>query len=75
MQKASDAMTKLDPRLVEIARQNVEANLSDATTEDGEDSIFDSAFTLGFDALVDAGVDHKTAGYIAHYVAMSYANP
>lgn len=60
-------------RLEEIARGNIERNIEvEADPETGElsaDAIYDEAYTLGFDALADAGVDHKTAGEIASHVA------
>jgi hypothetical protein len=64
----------------EIARGNIERHLGDIAAdydceEDAADAIYDEAYTLGFDALVDAGIDHITAGKIAQSVAQCYAQP
>jgi hypothetical protein len=65
----------------ELARGNVERNLGDAIAEDCDDGepsadlIYDEAFTLAVDALIDAGVDNKTAGIIATEIAQSFAQP
>jgi hypothetical protein len=59
----------------EIARGNVERYLSDAVMEDGEDAIYDSAYTLALDALVDAGAPLQEAREIAVRVAQAYAQP
>lgn len=62
-------------QMLEIARGNIERNLSDAVAEDGEDSLYDSAYTLAFDALADAGIDSFTAGEVAQHVAQGYTQP
>lgn len=62
-------------RMIEIARGNIERNLSDAVAEDGEDAIYDTAYTLAFDALHDAGVKNEEAREIASLVATGYAQP
>lgn len=72
-------MTKLE-KLEEIARGNIERHLGDvvADYEDEEsaaDAIYDEAYTLAFDALADAGVDHKKAQDIAQRIARGYAQP
>lgn len=60
--------------LEEIARGNIEANASWA--EDASaDSIYDECFTLGFDALVDAGVEQDLAREVAGEVARGYGQP
>jgi hypothetical protein len=74
-------MTKEE--MTELARGNVERNLSDAVTEDGEglseealaDLIYDEAYTLGLDALLDAGVERHAAITIAIAVAQCFACP
>jgi hypothetical protein len=45
------------------------------TEEAAADAIYDEAYALGFDALVDAGVDRATARRIADGVARNYAQP
>lgn len=67
-------------RLEEIARGGIERHLGDVAAdyeneEAAADAIYDEAYTLGFDALVDAGIDHETAGKIAASVAQCYAQP
>lgn len=62
-------------RMREIARGNIERNLSDAVAEDGEDAMYDTVYTLAFDALHDAGVSSHEAGEIASQLAMEYACP
>lgn len=75
-----------EDQMREIARGNIEQNLSDAIAEDcadlGEyaaeavaDAIYDSAYILGFDALHDKGVDNETARRIASEVAQCFAQP
>lgn len=64
----------------EVARGNVERHLGDvaadyANEEDAADAIYDEAFTLAFDALADAGVDHGEARRVATGVAQCYAQP
>ena len=43
--------------------------------EPSADSIYSEAYTLGFDALVDAGVDRETAGRVAQEIAQGMAQP
>lgn len=68
-----------EDQMREIARGNIERNLcADWDPEDGDpsaDYVYDDACTLGSDALVDAGVDHRTANRIAAEVAQLFAQP
>lgn len=67
-------MTK--DQMEEIARGNIAQHLGDVCEgEDSADSIYDEAYTLGFDALADAGVDHETARRVAKSVAQCFAQP
>ena len=66
-----DEMTR--DRMEEIARGNIERHLGDVAED--ADSIYDEAYTLAFDALADAGVDHGTAGEVARRVAQGFAQP
>jgi hypothetical protein len=60
----------------DVARGNIERHLGDVCDgEESVDAIYDEAYTLGFDALHDAGVDDKTAGRIARKVARTFAWP
>ena len=66
--------------LEEIARGNIERHLGDVAAdyeseEEAADAIYDEAYTLAFDALADAGIDHAKAGQIAARVAQCYAQP
>lgn len=67
-------MTK--ERMQEIARGNIDKHIGDVI-EDPEDkeTVYEEAYTLGLDALVDAGVSLETARPIAHEIANSYAQP
>lgn len=63
-------------QMFEIARGNIERHLGSCVEEgDSADSVFEEAYVLGFDALVDKGVDHHKAGEIAREVAQCYAQP
>ena len=67
-------------QLIQIARGGVERSLADVAADyDSEeaaaDAIYDEAFTLGFDALIDKGVDPMLAAEIARHVAQLYAQP
>lgn len=69
-----------EQQMEEIARGNIERHLGDVASEyDSEeaaaDAIFDEAYTLGFDGLVDAGIDHDTARTVADRIARNYAQP
>ncbi len=61
-----------DDRWTEIARGGIEQGLGE---EEGEDAIYDSAFALAYDALIDAECSENTASRIARQVAMCYAQP
>lgn len=68
--------------LEKIARGNIERHLDDAITdydnleeEVPTDAIYSKAYTLGIDALLDAGVERALAQEIAAYLARSYAQP
>jgi hypothetical protein len=58
----------------EIARGNIERHLGDVA-EESADSIYDEAWTLAHDALVDAGCPLEYQGEIARSVAQCYAQP
>ena len=58
-------------QMQQIARDNVEKHLGDCGCED-EDSIYENAYTLAFDALADACVDPKMARTVASLVAGWY---
>jgi hypothetical protein len=64
----------------EIARGNIERNLGNVaddydSEEAAADAIYDEAYTLGFDALVDAGIEVPKAKKIAAEIAQCYAQP
>lgn len=61
-----------DEVLEEIARRNIERHLGDC---ESTDDVYDNAYTMGFDALADAGVPHDRASEIATRVAMRFAQP
>lgn len=61
--------------LLEVARGAIDEHLADVTVEDGVDAIFDSAYTLAFEALWDEGVGETTAQTIAKQAAMMFAQP
>lgn len=69
-----------EDQLREIARGNIERHLGDVAAdyeseEAAADAIYDEAYTLGFDALHDAGIDDATARRVAAEVARCYAQP
>ena len=62
--------------MIELARAIVERNLGADFIPDEEptpDAIFDDAFTLAVDALIDAGVERSEAQRVARGVAMMFA--
>jgi len=64
----------------EIARGKIEAHLGDVATEyeseeAAADAIYDEAFTLAYDALIDAECPEDIASYVARSMAHSYAQP
>jgi hypothetical protein len=63
-----------EAQMEEIARGNIERHLGDVAGE-SPDAIYDEAYTLGFDALADAGVPHDKAREIAQRVSMCFAQP
>lgn len=68
-----------EARLEDIARGAIEQHLGDVLyTSDEEpdaDIVYDEAFVLAHDALLDAGVDVETATRIASHVARCIAQP
>jgi hypothetical protein len=71
-------MTMLE--MEELARGAIERSLGDVAAEydseeDAADAVYDEAYTLAFDALADAGVDHATARDVAINVASCFAQP
>jgi hypothetical protein len=70
-------MLYTDQQLEEIARSNIERHLGDVAAEYEDEStlvggLYEEAYTLGFDALADAGVYHEKAGQIAQRVAQRW---
>ncbi len=57
----------------ELARGAIECHLGDVADEG--DSLYDNAFVLAHDALLDAGVEPKEATRIASYEAQLIAQP
>lgn len=68
--------TMTDSEMLELAWGNVERNLG-SCVDDGasEDTVYDEAYTLAFDACVDAGITHATARGVAARVAQRFAQP
>jgi hypothetical protein len=60
--------------LMDVARGNVERN-ADWNEESSPDEIYDSVYTLAFDALHDHGCDRDVCSDLAKEIAMSYAQP
>ena len=78
--EAMQAVKKNPTEVADIARGGIERHLGDVAADydseaDAADAIYDEAYTLGFDALVDAGVSHEEARKIAASVAQCYAQP
>lgn len=66
----------MNNRMEEIAVGNVERHLGDVCEgDDSPDAIYDEAYTLAFDALVDAGYSSAMARSVAANVAQRYAQP
>lgn len=65
--------------MIELARGNIEQNLcADWDPENGDpdaDYIYDDAYVLAFDKLVDANVPVLEAREVAQYVAQGFAQP
>lgn len=58
--------------MIKIARENIERNLGNVCTgDDPPDTIYEETYVLGFDALVDKGVDRHTAHDVAQGIAKS----
>ena len=63
-----------DEQLSEIARGAIERNLGDVV-DDSPDSVYDNAFVLAHDALMDRGIDPRTCSRIAQAEAQKIAQP
>jgi hypothetical protein len=61
--------------MIEVARGNIERHIGDVEDPLNVDAIYDEAYTLGFDALVDKGVEAVTARAVAREVAIGFAQP
>ena len=60
----------------ELARWAIERHLGDVVESGGSvDELYDNAFCLAHDALLDAGIDARTATKIAQYQAQLIAQP
>lgn len=72
-------MEMTEERMHDIARGAIERHLGDCVGEDGEeptpDTLYDNAFVLAHDALLDAGVGKDNATRIAQYEAQCIAQP
>ncbi len=67
-------MTK--PNWDEIARGAIERHLGDVADEGmSTDSVYDEAYTLALDALVEAGLDQNEATKVAIHQAQLVAQP
>jgi hypothetical protein len=71
MTSSRDIVAKRSAEWREIARGNIERHLGDC--EASEDSIYDEAYTLAFDALVDAGCPERKARELASEAAQPFA--
>jgi len=56
--------------MVKLATAAVERHIGDVADENSD--LHEEAYTLAFDAIVDAGFDTRTAGEIAIQVAAPY---
>ncbi len=63
-----------DDQMMDIAWANIERHLGDCETAT-EDDIYENAYVLAFDKLVDMGVDRDTARRIARDCARCFAQP
>jgi hypothetical protein len=62
----------IDP--AEIAPRAIERHLGDVIdSDDSADAIYEEAYTIALDALVDSGLDFREAGTIASAAAQSIA--
>jgi len=75
IQRARGYVMKDKAKWREIARGNIERNLAQCVEEDGADAVFDSAYTLAVDALIDAGCAPDLAREIAKEEAQVFAQP
>lgn len=65
-----------EERMRDIARGAIERNLGDVVDEDtSPDGVYDEAFVLAHDALLDAGVPADVATKIASELARDLAQP
>ncbi len=64
-------------RYLEIARGAIERHLGDVCDgeTDSADRIYDEAFVLAHDALLDQGIDAVTASRVARQAALLLAQP
>jgi hypothetical protein len=63
-----------------VARGAIERHLGDVAAdydneEDAVDAMYDEAYTLAFDALVDLDLDHHISAQVAHEEALKIARP
>lgn len=74
LQKGMEIMNKTE--MEELALGNIERHLGDVVEEGmSADAVFDEAFILGLDALLDAGVPLSEARAVAEELAMRFAQP
>jgi hypothetical protein len=63
-------------QMLDIARGAIERHLGDAADEAmSADAIYDAAFVLAHDALIDRGVEASAATPIAQQAAQAVAQP
>lgn len=73
-QQAEAAILRSVPKAAEqIARGAIERHLGDGA--ETADAIYDAAFSIAHDALLDAGYDSRTASRIASEQAQLVAQP
>lgn len=59
-----------------VARGAIERHLGDVAADyDNVDAMYDEAYTLAFDALVDLDLDHQISAQVAHEEALKIARP
>jgi hypothetical protein len=62
--------------LYEIARGAIENHIGDVVdSESSQDTIYEEAFTIALDALIDHGIPIEIAGPIASRAAQELAQP
>lgn len=64
-----------EDKMVDIARGAIERSLGDVCDPNSPDSIYDEAFVLAHDALIDEGVPADVATRIAQRCAQDVAQP